>query len=131
MAQNQNAEPKDAVEAEDETVLIAARRRKLDFIRSEIGVEPYGHRVDGLCDLDTARSAFDEDAHERFAADDGDDRPHVLVSGRVMQHRDIGKLVFLSLRDATGDLHGGLRSPPSGSAARKAANEIVTDCNGS
>ena len=104
MAQNQNAEPKDAVEVEDETVLIAARRRKLDFIRSEIGVEPYGHRVDGLCDLAAARAAFDEDAHQRFAADEGDDRPHVLVSGRVMQHRDIGKLVFLSLRDATGDL---------------------------
>ena len=57
MAQNQNAEPKDAVEAEDETVLIAARRRKLDFILSEIGVEPYGNRVDGLCDQHTARSA--------------------------------------------------------------------------
>jgi lysyl-tRNA synthetase class 2 len=90
--------------------LVAARRRKLAFLREELGVRPYGGRVEGLVDLATARETFDEAAHESHAAaqEAGDSiedpRPVVLVSGRVMQHRDIGKLVFLRLRDHTGDL---------------------------
>ena len=82
---------------EDPSVLVSARRRKLGFLRDELGVEPYGGRVDELETLAVARDRFDENA-------EGDARPTSLVSGRVVQHRDIGKLVFLSLRDATGDL---------------------------
>ena len=33
-----------------------------------------------------------------------DDRPTVRVAGRVMQHRVMGNLIFMQLRDATGDL---------------------------
>jgi lysyl-tRNA synthetase class 2 len=86
--------------------LVAARRQKLRFLREELGVDPYGRRVDGIVSLDAARAAFDEAAHEAFDADpeSEDRRPRVLVSGRVMQHRDMGKLVFMTLRDHTGDL---------------------------
>ncbi len=86
--------------------LLAARRQKLRFLREELGVDPYGSRVDGLVALSTAREAFDEAAHEAREADpeSEDRRPEVLVSGRVMQHRDMGKLVFMTLRDHTGDL---------------------------
>ena len=86
--------------------LIAARRQKLRFLREELGVDPYGGRVDGLVTLDSARATFDESAHEAFDADpEGEDsRPRVLVAGRVMQHRDMGKLVFMTLRDHSGDL---------------------------
>jgi hypothetical protein len=86
--------------------LVAARRQKLRFLREELGVDPYGRRVDGLVTLDDARAAFDESAHEAYDADPEaeDRRPRVLVAGRVMQHRDMGKLVFMTVRDHTGDL---------------------------
>ncbi|MCP4836388.1 MAG: lysine--tRNA ligase [Phycisphaera sp.] len=86
--------------------LIAARRQKLRFLREELGVDPYGGRVDGISSLRDAREAFDESAHEALEADpeSEDRRPRRLVSGRVMQHRDMGKLVFMTLRDHTGDL---------------------------
>ena len=88
----------------DESVLVAARRRKLEFLREELGVEPYGSRVDGLEPLATARDKYDPEAEAPESEGEEDPRPRALVAGRVVQHRDIGKLVFLSLRDASGDL---------------------------
>jgi len=76
---------------------VADRRRKLERLRDELGVDPFGGRTDGLCDLQTARSQFDPENQE-------DARPSVAVAGRVMLHRDIGKLIFMTLRDQTGDL---------------------------
>ena len=67
-------------------------------------MEPYGGRVAGLISLSDAREKFDEAAHTKHDAGETDERPTALVAGRVVQHRDIGKLVFLSLRDSTGDL---------------------------
>ncbi len=86
--------------------LIRARRQKLDFLRKELGIDPFGGRVDALDTLAEARSRFDESAQAAHDEDpDGDDaRPPALVAGRVMQHRDMGKLVFMTLRDHTGDL---------------------------
>ncbi len=106
-----------AAPAADESVLVQARREKLRRWREEFGVEPYGHRVDGIVPLAEARGRFDQAAHDARAeaeaahkADpDGaplpdDPRPVALVAGRVIQHRDMGKLVFMVLRDHTGDL---------------------------
>ena len=93
--------------------LSRARREKLQRWREQFGVNPFGGRVDGLITLADARSRFDEQAHETYEslraeadpADTVDDpRPAVLVSGRCIQHRAMGKLVFLVLRDHTGDL---------------------------
>jgi lysyl-tRNA synthetase class 2 len=102
-------------EQEDPSVLVAARRAKLDRLRTELGVEPFGHRVDGITPLAQARAAFDEAAHLAYeeaakaAKTDpsvtiDDRRPAVTVAGRVVQHRDMGKLVFMWLRDHSGDL---------------------------
>ena len=104
MTEDANVDKPVPSEHEDESVLVAARRRKLEFLREEIGIEPYGCRVDGLVSLAAARAMFDEEANANFLAEKGDKRPRSLVAGRVVQHRDIGKLVFLSLRDASGDL---------------------------
>jgi lysyl-tRNA synthetase, class II len=100
--------------AEDESTLIAARREKLRRFREELGLNPYGQRVDGLMPLAEARCRFREEAHAAYesakqAAKSGggaivDERAPVLVAGRIVQHRDIGKLVFIRLRDHTGDL---------------------------
>ncbi len=89
---------------------IADRRTKLERLRSELGVEPFGQRVDGLISLAEARERFDAEADvaakalPKDADPSQDKRPLVAVAGRVVLHRDIGKLVFMTLRDATGDL---------------------------
>ena len=99
-----------------ESEIIASRRAKLKRFRDELGFEPYGQREDGLLSLSDARACFDEDAHVAHetaakeakaagvAAAGADGRAKVKIAGRVVQHRDMGKLVFLFLRDATGDL---------------------------
>jgi lysyl-tRNA synthetase class 2 len=100
----------------DDDELIRSRREKLRRLREEFGVEPYGRRVDGLISLAEARSTFDQVAHDRFnaaaeaAKDSGqaqkveDGRPRAAVAGRCIQHRLMGKLVFIVLRDHSGDL---------------------------
>ncbi|MBX3374361.1 MAG: lysine--tRNA ligase [Phycisphaeraceae bacterium] len=112
---------------ESESALVAARREKLARWRAELGITGYGHRVDGRCSLAEARSLFREDLHVAFeaivarrrAATAGgpaatveeaasllaeDPRPTVRVAGRVVQHRAMGGLVFVVLRDETQDL---------------------------
>ncbi len=84
----------------------AERRETLRLLREEVGVDPYGERVDGLVPLAHAAALYDPEADRRVreTSDAGDGRPHVRVAGRVVLHRDIGKLVFATLRDVTGDL---------------------------
>lgn len=77
--------------------LIADRRAKVSRLREELGVNPYGRRVDGLVSIADARSRFVEGAQ-------GADRPVIRTAGRVMLHRDGGKLHWLNIRDLTGDL---------------------------
>lgn len=123
----------------DESVLVAARRAKLESLRRDLGLEPYGHRVDGLRDLAGARALFREEHHAAHTAAHAaalsaakaeaaalaaaaaasapgatapapalgavdDPREVVRIAGRIMQHRDLGKLIFIFLRDHTGDL---------------------------
>ena len=97
--------------------LVRARREKLERWRDTYGITGYGHRVDGLVSLHDARAQFDAAAHEAYTAaievagddDDAvaavaDGRPRAIVAGRCVQHRAMGKLVFLVLRDHSGDL---------------------------
>ncbi|MBL9148028.1 MAG: lysine--tRNA ligase [Phycisphaerae bacterium] len=96
------------LEPADGSDLIAARREKLRHYR-ELGIEPFGVRVDDIVTLRVARGSFDEAAHAAYEASakttaPTDTRARVRVAGRVVQHRDIGKLVFFWLRDASGDL---------------------------
>ena len=95
---------------QDASALVAARKEKLRRWREDLGVQPYGHRVDDLISLAEARSSFDATAHDAWSAtqEDGepieDPRPVVTVAGRCVQHRAMGKLVFMVLRDHSGDL---------------------------
>ncbi|MFG0242684.1 MAG: lysine--tRNA ligase [Phycisphaerales bacterium JB054] len=86
----------------------AARLANLDAVRA-LGVNPYGTRTPGLVSLAEARNTYDKAAdeeHQATAKSDApiDNRPRVSVSGRVMLKRDTGKLVWLNLRDQSGDL---------------------------
>ncbi len=73
------------------------RRQNLDALRA-LDIEPYADRFDV-----TGRA---RDITETYAAlPDGEGTSDVVsVAGRLMAKRDQGKLAFLVLRDATGDL---------------------------
>jgi len=85
--------------------LVADRRRKLARLRDELNVEPYGRAESGLIALADARLRYDEQADAAHKADASvDERPRVKVAGRVMLHRPMGNLIFMTLRDHSGDL---------------------------
>jgi lysyl-tRNA synthetase class 2 len=101
----------------DAASLEAARREKLRHWRDELRLNPYGQRVDDLLTLAAARALFDQRAHDEHTASAQaakaapsssttilDHRPRARVAGRCIQHRLMGKLVFIVLRDHTGDL---------------------------
>jgi lysyl-tRNA synthetase class 2 len=84
---------------------VADRRAKLQKLREEWKVDPFGARVDGLISLAEARARFDPAADAAQKADPADDRRAIVrVAGRIMLHRAMGKLIFMTLRDASGDL---------------------------
>ncbi len=84
------------------------RAKKRDRVR-ELGLDPYGKRTDALLSLADAVARFDADADDAFKQrgkeeDFQDTRPVVRVAGRVVLYRDNGKLVWLNLRDDSGDI---------------------------
>lgn len=72
------------------------RRQKLARLR-EMGIDPYGQRVEGLQSLAAARALYKPEMGH-------DGGPAVKIAGRVMLKRDMGKLTFMTLRDESGDL---------------------------
>lgn len=93
----------------EETHHLEQQRRANREAIAALGLSPYGARATGLITLADAKSRYDEAAdadHKENGKSEGfvDRRPVVRVSGRVMLHRDNGKLVWINLRDHTGDL---------------------------
>ncbi len=97
--------------------MVAARREKMRHFKEELGFEPYGSSESGLLSCQEARARFSEEAHSLYESaakaakvalpnvvEVTDGRPRAKIAGRVVQHRDMGKLVFLFLRDATGEI---------------------------
>ncbi|GAB4385632.1 MAG: lysine--tRNA ligase [Phycisphaerales bacterium] len=97
---------------------LEAQRRANRQAVAELGLDPYGARTDGLMDLASAAARYDAAADQEYQQreserreyfqhhPDGADapppidrRPRVKVAGRVMLHRDNGKLVWMNLRD--------------------------------
>ena len=112
-----------AEDSDDVHHLEQQRRDNRDAVIS-LGLDPYGHRTDDLLTLSQAHALFDDaidsahkasaQAHKQAKKDQPDlsedqlpkvvdDRPIVKVAGRVMLHRDNGKLIWLNLRDHTLD----------------------------
>lgn len=83
----------------------ADRRAKLSRLREEFQINPFGQAVTNLVSLKEARSRYDADADAKAKEDGGEDhRPVVTIAGRVRLHRVMGNLIFMTLRDHTGDL---------------------------
>jgi len=77
------------------TSLEAARRDKLDRLRA-LGVDPWGHRYDGVMPIDKVRGQGE-------SLDKADENgPTVRVAGRILLLRSAGSLVFITLADRTG-----------------------------
>jgi len=74
-----------------------ARQEKLRAIK-EMGIEPYGGRYDGSQAAAEIKGKFR----------DGDETQTAKCAGRIVLLRDIGKLIFLTLRDSSGTIQAGL-----------------------
>ena len=83
--------------AEDVNKFERQRQEKLSRIK-ELGVEPYGSRYEGAEPAEDVKSGFKED----------DTTQKAKCAGRIVLLRDIGKLIFITLRDRGGTIQVGL-----------------------
>jgi lysyl-tRNA synthetase class 2 len=72
------------------------RRAKLQKLR-ELGVDPYGSRIEGITPLAEIKASYKPEMGH-------DSGPSVKGAGRIVLKRDMGKLSFITLRDDSGDL---------------------------
>ena len=75
---------------ESENELIRERRKKLEAIR-QLGVDPYGGRVENLAAVESVLNPFEEGKDTRLA-------------GRLMSWRSHGKTIFSDLKDTSGKI---------------------------
>jgi lysyl-tRNA synthetase class 2 len=73
------------------------RQEKLSLIK-EFGIEPYGGRYEGAEQAESIKGRFK----------DGDQSQKAKCAGRIVLLRDIGKLIFITLRDRSGTIQVGL-----------------------
>ena len=83
--------------AEDLSKFERQRQEKLSRIK-ELGVEPYGGRYEGAEPAEGIKGGFKED----------DPTQQARCAGRITLLRDIGKLIFMTLRDRSGTIQVGL-----------------------
>jgi lysyl-tRNA synthetase class 2 len=83
--------------ADDVSKFEQQRLQKLSLIK-ELGAEPYGNRYEGAEPAQDVKSGFKDDDSEQRAN----------CAGRIVLLRDIGKLIFITLRDRSGTIQVGL-----------------------
>ena len=76
------------------------RMKKLDALR-ELGVDPYGQRVDGVQPIAPVVASYEEGKS-------------VHIAGRVMSVRNFGKAAFLDVHDASGKVQAYVRKDQVG-----------------
>lgn len=89
--------------AEDTSRLEQQRHQKRDHL-VELGVDPYGTRYDQVEAAHAVTSRFKDD----------DDAQTARCAGRIVLLRDIGKLIFITLRDWSGTIQIGLNKKKVG-----------------
>lgn len=68
-----------------------------------LGVDPFGHRVDDLLSIADARKC-----HDATAPNAHDGVKSAKTAGRILLLRDTGKLIFLTIQDWSGKIQVGL-----------------------
>ena len=84
--------------------LKAERIKKLERLR-ELGVDPYGGRYEGVQGIAEVRARGEALGIEPGQILDGE---RACVAGRIVLQRVMGNLIFLTVRDETGDIQFGL-----------------------
>ena len=82
---------------QDVSKLEQQRQEKLSRLK-ELGIEPYGNRYEGTEPAEEIKARFKED----------DPAQQANCAGRISLLRDIGKLIFITLRDRSGTIQVGL-----------------------
>jgi lysyl-tRNA synthetase, class II len=77
----------------DENSLIKQRREKLDSLRGK-GINPFQNKF-------TPTEKCD-DAREKYKRGEYNDTTEISVAGRITAHRDMGKSMFIDVRDQSG-----------------------------
>lgn len=100
---------------------VADRKAKLVKLQ-ELGVDPYGGRFTGVRGLAQVRAEG-----EALNLEPGQhaEQLKVRVAGRVMLHRPTGKLVFMTIRDGTGDLQIAVSKAAVGENDFQVASKLV------
>ncbi len=83
--------------SDDISKLEQQRQEKLSRIK-ELGIDPYGGRYEGAESAEDIKGKFKED----------DQTQQAKAAGRIVLLRDIGKLIFITLRDRSGIIQIGL-----------------------
>jgi lysyl-tRNA synthetase class 2 len=88
---------------------LEAQRRANREAAAALNLAPYGVRTENILPAEQAKVFFDPKANDEWNANSKtpgykDPRPVVRVAGRVVLHRDNGKLVWMNLRDQSGDI---------------------------
>jgi lysyl-tRNA synthetase class 2 len=83
--------------SDDISKLEQQRQEKLSRIK-ELGIDPYGDRYEGAESAEEIKSKFKE----------GEQTQQAKAAGRIVLLRDIGKLIFMTLRDRSGIIQIGL-----------------------
>jgi lysyl-tRNA synthetase class 2 len=78
---------------DDENSLIKQRREKLDALRAK-GIDPFQNKFTPTETCDGAR--------EKYQRGEYNDTTEVAVAGRITAHRDMGKSMFIDVRDQSG-----------------------------
>jgi len=73
------------------------RQQKAEQLR-ELGIDPYGTRYEGAEPAAAVKQRFKDD----------DETQQARCAGRIVLLRDIGKLIFITLRDRSGTIQVGL-----------------------
>ena len=105
---------------------LEAQRRLNRDAAAALGLHPYGTKTEGIVTTAAARALHSEAADAEQAAkgkEPGfvDPRAKTRIAGRVMLLRDNGKLIWMQVRDAEGDLQVAVsqRDCPAGFALAK------------
>ncbi|MDN6900159.1 lysine--tRNA ligase [Oenococcus sicerae] len=77
---------------------LRVRRQKLQALKDDLGIDPFGHRFD--------RDSYAKDVHA-FGDDKSKealekDTKHVVIAGRMLAKRGAGKIIFADIRDVSG-----------------------------